>query len=85
MTDRETIVVVVNGAPTVVAYHGNPTLFEIVTLALEQTQNSGQPVDSWELRLPNGTPIPNLHEHLKKLDLPHDAELFLNLRAGVGG
>jgi hypothetical protein len=85
MADKEMVVVVVNGAPTVVTYHGNPTLEELVVQALQQTQNSGQPVENWELRLADGTPLPDLHEHLKKLNLPHDGQLFLNLRAGVGG
>jgi hypothetical protein len=83
--DKESVVVVVNGAATVVAFHGNPTLLEIVTQALGQTQNSGQPVENWELRAPDGTPLLDLTVHVKKLDLADNAELFLNLRAGIGG
>jgi hypothetical protein len=82
---KDSVAVVVNGAATVVTYHGNPTLREIVTGALDQTQNSGQPVENWELRAPDGTPLSDLDEKIKKLDLVVGAQLFLNLRAGIGG
>ena len=85
MNDKESLVVVVNGAPTVVAYHGNPTLLDLVTRALDQTQNSGQPVESWELRTRDGVALQDLSVHVKKLDLADNEELFLNLRAGIGG
>lgn len=83
--ERATVQVVVNGAAVTVAAHGNPTLLDIVTRALEQTENAGQPVENWELRSPDGTPLADLNVHLKKLGLPDDAQLFLNLRAGIGG
>lgn len=79
------VVVVVNGATTAVTFRGNPTLLEIAGRALEQTQNSGQPIENWELRAPDGTPLTDLSVHIKKLQLADDAQLFLNLRAGIGG
>ena len=82
---RDTLEVVVNGAPTTVSAHGNPTLLDIVTQALAQTENAGQPVENWELRSPEGAPLPDLSVHLKKLGLPDGSQLFLNLRAGIGG
>lgn len=83
--DKGSVTVVVNGAATVVAIHGNPTLAEVVTQALEQTQNSGQPVENWELRGPDGAPLIDLQVKVKKLDLDTNDQLFLNLRAGIGG
>jgi Protein of Unknown function (DUF2604) len=83
--DKESVTVVVNGAATVVAIRGNPTLTEVVTDALEQTQNSGQPVENWELRGPDGAPLTDLQIKVKKLDLDKNDQLFLNLRAGIGG
>lgn len=83
--DKESVTVVVNGAATVVAFSGNPTLLEIVTQALDQTQNSGQPVANWELRTAEGVPLTDLSVHIKKLDLAENAQLFLSLRAGIGG
>lgn len=92
MSDREklkksadTVVVVVNGATTAVTVRGNPSLLDIVTTALNQTQNSGQPVENWELRGPNDAPITDLTTKFKKLDLEPGAVLYLNLRAGIGG
>lgn len=79
------VVVVVNGSATTVVVHGNPTLLEIVTAALQQTQNSGQPVENWELRGPDDAPIVDLKTKFKKLDLKAGDVLYLNLRAGVGG
>lgn len=79
------VVVVVNGAATTVTIHGNPSLLEVVEAALSQTQNSGQPVENWELRGPDDAPILDLEVKIKKLDLGDDDRLFLNLRAGIGG
>lgn len=79
------VVVVVNGAATTVSIQGNPTLQEVVEAALQQTQNSGQPVENWELRGPDDAPILDLSTKIKKLDLDEHAQLFLNLRAGIGG
>lgn len=81
----DTVVVVVNGAATTVAIHGNPSLEEVVETALAQTQNSGQPVENWELRGPDDVPILDLKMKIKKLDLGDSDRLFLNLRAGIGG
>lgn len=79
------VAVVVNGNTTMVTVHGNPTLMEIVDTALQQTQNTGQPVENWELRGPDDAPITDLKIHFKKLDLQPGDMLYLNLRAGVGG
>jgi hypothetical protein len=79
------VVVIVNGTATTVAVHGNPKLSEIVTEALTQTQNSGQPLENWELRGPDDAPIQDLETKFKKLDLAPGAVLYLNLRAGIGG
>ena len=79
------VIVVVNGAATSVAIKGNPSLLEVVETALQQTQNSGQPVDAWELRGPDDAPIADLTTKIKKLNLDEDDRLYLNLRAGIGG
>lgn len=81
----ETVVVIVNGSATTVSAHGNPSLLEVVTTALELTQNSGQPVENWELRGPDDVPIADLKIKFKKLDLIPGSMLYLNLRAGIGG
>lgn len=83
--EKASVTVVVNGASTVVAVLGNPSLQEVASVALEQTQNSGQPLENWELRGPDGTPLHDLAVKFKKLDLADTDKLFLNLRAGIGG
>ena len=79
------VIVVVNGAATAVAIQGNPSLEEVVETALQQTQNSGQPAEAWELRGPDDAPIADLSTKIKKLDLDEDDRLYVNLRAGIGG
>ena len=79
------VTVVVNGTPTTVAVTGNPTLLKIVTAALSQTQNSGQPVENWELRGPDDVPIADLNQKFHALHLKPGEVLYLNLRAGIGG
>jgi Protein of Unknown function (DUF2604) len=83
--NEDHVVVVVNGTATTVTIHGNPDLLEVVTAALNQTGNSGQPVENWELRGPDDAPITDLKTKFKKLDLKPGDVLYLNLRAGVGG
>lgn len=82
---EDVVIVVVNGAATSVNIHGNPSLLDVVETALAQTQNSGQPVENWELRGPDDAPILDLAVKIKKLNLGMDDRLFLNLRAGIGG
>ncbi len=79
-----TITVVVNGQPTTVEANPEAPLHTIIPKALEQTANTGQPPDNWDLRDANGT----LLDPAKKIEdygFPSNVTLFLNLRAGVGG
>jgi hypothetical protein len=78
------IVVVVNGQPTLVSAELNAPLQTIIPKALEQTHNTGQPPENWELRDQNGTLL-DLHEKISAFGFPADVKLFLNLKAGVGG
>ncbi len=82
--NRIEITVVVNGQPTVVEGNLNAPLLTIIPRALEQTGNTGQPPENWELRDAQGT----LLDTSKKIGSFHftpDTSLFLNLKAGVGG
>lgn len=85
MADRKiALTVVVNGTPTVVEVNSNAALQSVVGRALEQTGNSGQPADNWELRDAAGQLL-ELKKKIKDFDFPVDVRLFLNLKAGVGG
>jgi hypothetical protein len=83
--ERHQIDIVVNGTPTTVPIHGNPSLSELVELALALSNNTGQPASQWELRGPDSAPLLDLTLKIKNMHLAVDAVLYLNLRAGVGG
>ena len=76
--------VVVNGQPTVVSTPKDVALGAIIPIALQQTGNSGQPPDNWELRDADGNRL-DLDKLIGDYNFPEDYRLFLNLKAGVGG
>jgi hypothetical protein len=84
MADKIALVVVVNGAPTVVEANLNAPLRSIIGPALAQTNNTGQPPENWELRDGAGL-ILDLSAKIDTFGFAADTRLFLNLRAGVGG
>ena len=78
------ITVVVNGKPAEVFAVEDQPIGAIISDALEQTGNTGQPPENWELRDAEG----NLLDPNKNFgDYPFSEKdrLFLNLKAGVGG
>lgn len=78
------ITVVLNGQPTVVRENPEAPLRTIIPKALEQTGNTGQPPDNWELRDAAGTLL-DLQQKFESFHFPPNVQLFLNLKAGVGG
>jgi uncharacterized protein DUF2604 len=79
------ITVVVNGQPAVVDADVNSPLGTIIPRAFEQTGNTGQPPENWELRDAQGTLLDtNQKIAIAKFHFPPDVHLFLNLKAGVG-
>jgi hypothetical protein len=78
------IAVVVNGQPTVVHANPNSPLKSVIPKALEATGNTGQPPENWELRDANGTLLDG-SKKIESFGFPPDVQLFLNLKAGVGG
>ena len=78
------ITVVVNGQPTTVKAKLNAPLHTIIPRALEQTGNSGQPPENWELRDAAGTLL-DLSKKIEEYGFPANTTLFLNLKAGIGG
>lgn len=78
------IAVIVNGQPTLVEANANAPLQTVIPRALEQTGNTGQPPDNWELRDGNGTLL-DTSQKIGSFNFPPDVQLFLNLKAGVGG
>lgn len=78
------IIVVVNGVATVVEANLNAPLGTIIPRALEQTGNTGQPPENWELRDAHGTLL-DTSQKIATFGFPPDVRLMLNLKAGVGG
>ena len=78
------ITVVVNGQPTIVEANPEAPLRTIIPVALEQTGNTGQPPENWELRDAAGVEL-DVAKKIEDFQFPADVRLFLNLKAGVGG
>ena len=81
---KETLTIVVGGQPTEVEVNSHAPLHTIVPRALEQTGNTGQPPENWELRDEAGTLL-DLDKTIGDYEFAEDTKLFLNLKAGVGG
>ena len=82
--NKTTITVIVNGTPTEVEANEHAPLRTIIPRALEQTGNSGQPPDQWELKDALGNLL-DLDRKIGDYNFPEDVKLFLSLKAGVGG
>jgi hypothetical protein len=76
--------VIVNGQSTTVEANENAPLHTIIPKALDQTGNSGQPPENWELRDADGVLLPT-DQKVESFNFPQGVKLFLNLKAGVGG
>ncbi len=77
------VAVIVNGEPTHVEVNANAPLRTVIPKALEESGNAGQPPENWELRKDGVLLDPS--QKIKSFGLVAGAELFLSLKAGVGG
>ena len=84
MAEKIELTVVVNGQPTQVVAHEEAPLLTVVEKALEQTGNTGQPPENWELRNASGVEL-DVHKKVEHYHFEPGTQLFLNLKAGVGG
>jgi hypothetical protein len=82
--NKETITVVVNGTPTEVEANEHAPLKTIIPKALQQTGNTGQPPENWELKDAQGNLL-DLEKKIGDYNFPETVTLFLSLKAGVGG
>ena len=78
------IIVVVNGQPVTVEGNVNAPLIPLIQHALNESGNSGQPAENWELRDAAGNVLDPTRK-LAETGVVGGATLFLNLKAGVGG
>jgi hypothetical protein len=84
MAEKIKLTIVVNGQPTEVEAHEDVLLLIVVEKALEKTGNTGQPPQNWELRNASGVEL-NLERKVEHYHFEPHTQLFLNLKAGVGG
>ena len=82
--NKITIVFVVNGEDVLVETNVHPPLREAVSRALEQSRNTGRPVDDWEVRDANGVLL-DIGRKIEDFRFPSGARLFISLRVGAGG
>lgn len=78
------LTIIVNGQPTTVEANVNAPLKTVIERALHQTHTTGQPPDAWELRDAAGVAL-DLDKKIGTFGFASGAQLFLNLKAGVGG
>lgn len=78
------LTVIVNGVQTLIEANTHAPLSSIIPKALVQTHNGGQPPGNWELRDVQGTLL-DINQAISSFNFPLGVQLFLNLKAGVGG
>jgi Protein of Unknown function (DUF2604) len=78
------LVVVVNGQPATISANVNSTLHSIVEKALQETNNTGQGPENWELRDGAGTLL-DLAAKISSFGFANGTTLFLTLKVGIGG
>lgn len=85
MADKQIeFTIVVNGQPVPVKVFIYDEVRVAVKQALDESNNSGQPLANWELRDASGHVL-DTGRKIANSDIKEGAKLFLNLKAGVGG
>jgi hypothetical protein len=81
---KQLLTIIVNGVPSTVERNDNAPLGSVIGKALDDTNNSGQPQENWELRDANGSLL-DLKKKIGAFSFPDDVKLYLSLKAGIGG
>ena len=84
MSNKLTLVVVVNGAETIVSANLNAPLRTVAQHALQESGNAGRPLADWEFKDDQGR-ILELDRKVEEFGFPPNAVLFLTLAVGVNG
>ena len=82
--NKTTLTIVVNGTPTEVEANDNAPLRTVVPRVLEQTGNTGQPPENWELKDADGNTL-DVDKKIEEFGFTDETKLFLSLKADVGG
>lgn len=78
------IVVIVNGSPETIKIKLDQPLLLLLKKALEETENTGQPVENWELRSSEGVEL-DLGQDVGTAGLKDGDVLSANLKTGAAG
>jgi hypothetical protein len=86
MTSRNkiTLIFIVNGVDVPVDANIHSPLKVARNRALEESNNTGRPMDEWEIHNDAGQ-ARDPDKKVEDLDLVDGARLFLNLKVGAGG
>lgn len=78
------LIFIVNGVEVTVEANVHEPLKVARNQALKDSDNTGRPLDEWEVRNTEGTPLdPNMK--IEELTLVEGTRLLLNLKVGAGG
>lgn len=83
-SNKVDLTIIVNGQPVAVEANANSPLKSVVGKALAASNNAGQPADAWEMRNSAGEEL-DLERKISSFGFLPGVQLFLNLKAGVGG
>lgn len=78
------ITFIVNGVDVPVEANVNSPLAAARNKALELSNNTGRPMDEWEVHNEAGQPL-DAAAKIEELGLADGTRLFLNLKVGAGG
>ena len=78
------LIIVVNGQPIPIDAHPQEPLHTVAQQALNNSGNSGQPLQNWEMRDGAGNVL-DLARKIGEFHFQDGTKLFLSLKAGVGG
>ena len=78
------VTIIVNGQPIKIEVKPDTLIQTAVIAALKDSGNSGQPLENWELRDASGQVV-DLDKRVEDVVPKEGTELFLSLKAGVGG
>lgn len=82
--NKVTLTIVVNGEPVSVEANLNAPLNTVITKALAESGNVGQPPENWELKDEAGNVL-DASKKIGDLGLASGVKLFLSLKAGAAG
>ena len=82
--NKITLIFIVNGVDVPVEANIHEPLKVARNKALQDSNNSGRPVDEWEVHNDEGQSL-DTDKKVQDLGLVDGARLFLNLKVGAGG